>query len=106
MNDAVREIVGRLKERLVQLYGERLKGVYLFGSHAREEADAESDIDLLIVLDYVNNYSKEIERTSEMVAELSLACGRSISFVYVAAERWKSEETMFLINVREEAIPA
>jgi uncharacterized protein len=106
MNENIRSILRKLKENLGRLYGERLKGVYLFGSYARGEADEESDVDVLIVLDRVDNYSAEIDRTSELIAGLSLQYGRSISCVYVPEERWKHEETMFLINVREEALPA
>jgi type I restriction enzyme S subunit len=106
MNEEIREVLARLRQGLAELYGGRLKGVYLFGSHARGEADEESDIDVLIVLDRVDNYSQEIDRSSELVARLSLDCGRSISCVYVPEERWRYEETMFLINVREEAVPA
>ena len=111
MSEAVQQLMRQLKERLSALYGPRLttpalKGVYLFGSCARGEAEAESDVDVLIVLDRVDNYAGEIDRTSELVAELSLEYGRSISCVYVSEERWRQDQTMFLINVREEAIPA
>lgn len=106
MNEVIQQLMRQLKASLSQVYGERLKGVYLFGSHARGEADEESDVDVLIVLDRVDRYTEEIERTSELVAEVSLQYGRSISCVYLPEVRWKREQTMFLINVREEAIPA
>ena len=106
MTDTIRMLLKELKAGLGRLYGKRLKGVYLFGSCARGEADEESDIDVLIVLDRIDNYSQEIDRSSELVARLSLQYDRSISCVYVSEERWKHEETMFLINVREEAVPA
>jgi predicted nucleotidyltransferase len=106
MTEEIRQVLRALKQGLAQLYGERLKGVYLFGSYARGEADAESDIDVLIVLDRVDNYSQEIERTSELVSTLSLQCDRSISRVFVSERRWQEERTMFFLNVREEAVPA
>ncbi|GAB4257011.1 MAG: nucleotidyltransferase domain-containing protein [Thermoleophilia bacterium] len=106
MNEAIREVLARLRQGLSDLYGERLKGVYLFGSYARGEADAESDIDVLIVLDRVDNYSQEIERTSQLVANLSLECDRSISRVFVPEQRWREGQTRFFLNVREEAVPA
>lgn len=106
MNENIRQVLVRLKRNLSEIYGERLKGIYLFGSQARNEAEEESDVDVLIVLDRVDNYSKEIDRTSETIAELSLEYGRSISCVYLPEDRWKHDQTMFLINVREEAVPA
>jgi predicted nucleotidyltransferase len=81
MNTKVRSILGELNLRLLALYGERLRGVYLFGSHARDEANEESDADILIVLDRVENYSREIDTTSELTSELSLEHGISLSRV-------------------------
>ncbi|RMH08645.1 MAG: nucleotidyltransferase domain-containing protein [Nitrospirae bacterium] len=106
MNKNIQTVLRELKAGLRQLYGERLKGVYLFGSYARGEADEESDIDALIVLDCIENYSKEIDRTSELIARLSLECDRSISRVFVSEQRWREDQTMFFLNVREEAVPA
>jgi predicted nucleotidyltransferase len=106
MNGKLLKTPPRLKEGLAELCGERLRGVYLLGSHARGEADAESDIDALIVLHGVDNYPRQIERTSELVSELSLECGRSISRVFVSEKRRHEDQTMFFLNLREEAVPA
>ena len=105
MSDAIKQLLSELKNRLGVLYGGRLKGVYLFGSYARDEADEESDVDVLIVLDRVKNYSSEINYTSELISELSLKYGRSISCVYTSERKWREDQTMFFLNVREEAIP-
>jgi type I restriction enzyme S subunit len=106
MKEAIATALSQLKRGLAELYGERLKGVYLFGSYARGEAGEESDLDVLIVLDQVQDYSAEIARTSELIARLSLACGRSISRVFVPEQRWREDQAMFFLNVREEAVPA
>ncbi len=100
MTEEVRAVFRRLKEGLAEVYGPRFKGVYLFGSHARGEADNESDIDVLVVLDVVDSYSAEIERTSLLISGLSLESGRSISRVFVAEQRWREGQDMFLLNVR------
>ncbi|MFP4248886.1 MAG: nucleotidyltransferase domain-containing protein, partial [Armatimonadota bacterium] len=47
LDEALRE----LKRELEALYGDRLRGVYLFGSHARGEAGPDSDVDVAVVLD-------------------------------------------------------
>ncbi len=104
MNQKVQEALGRLREGLEELYSERLKGVYLFGSHSRGDAGEESDVDVLIVLDEVTDYSKEIEKTSELVGDLSLDYDLSISRVFVSEKRWNEDRSMFFLNVREEAV--
>jgi len=102
----VRAIMVELKQRLNALYGNRLKGVYLFGSYARDEADEESDVDVLIILDRVDNYSEEIDRTGEVISELSLDHGVVISRVLATERQWREDQTLFFLNVREEAVPA
>ncbi len=106
MSDRIQQLLKELKGHLGHLYGVRLKGVYLFGSHARGEADAASDVDVLIVLDHVDNYSQEIDRTGEMVSALSLRFGVTISRVFASEQRWRTDQTNFFLNVREEAVPA
>ena len=49
MNANIKNLLTELKAGLTHIYGEWLKGVYLFGSYARGEADDESDVDVLIV---------------------------------------------------------
>ena len=106
MNTQVRSILGELNRRLATLYGIRLRGVYLFGSYARVEANEESDVDVLIVLDRVDNYSREIDATSELTSELSLAYAISLSRVFATEEQWRKGQTNFFQNLREEAVPA
>ncbi len=106
MSERIQQLLKELKEHLGRLYGARLKGVYLFGSYARGEADEASDLDVLIVLDRVDNYSQEIDRTGEMVSALSLQSGVTISRVFASEQRWRTDQTNFFLNVREEAVPA
>ncbi len=106
MNAKVRLLLGELNRRLAALYGERLHGVYLFGSYARDEANEDSDADILIVLDRVENYSREIDATSELTSELSLEYGISLSRVFATEEQWRKRQTNFFQNLREEAVPA
>ncbi len=99
-------LLSELKDGLSLLYGSRLRGVYLFGSRARGEADSESDVDVLIVLNRVGHYAAEIDRTSRLTSELSLNYGVSLSRVLVSESDWLNRQTAFLRNVRAEAVPA
>ena len=45
-----RTLLARIKSRLQAVYGDRLRGVVLYGSEARREATPDSDVDILILL--------------------------------------------------------
>lgn len=99
-------LLRKLKEGLQAIYGDRLKGIYAYGSYVRGEEDEQSDLDILIVLERVDHYGVEIDRTGPLVSELSLRAGISISRVFVSEKEWIAGTTPFLASVREEAVPA
>ena len=103
---AVQPLLHELRAGLAALYGDRLRGLYLYGSYARGEQDRESDVDVLVVLDDFDHYGAEVNRTSELSARLSLEHGVSISKVFLRERDWLNRQTPFLANVREEAIAA
>ena len=95
-----------LKAGLVRIYGDRLKGLYLYGSYARGEARSDSDIDVMIVLNNYESYGKEIDRTGELASSLSLEYGISISRVVMKETQWKNSDTPLLRNIRVDGVPA
>ncbi len=103
---SIPSLLSELKSGLKALYGKQLKGVYLFGSYARGQADRESDLDVLVVLDDFQHYAHEVDRTGPLTAELSLNYGVSISNVFMRESEWLHGDTPFLSNVRDEVVPA
>lgn len=87
---------------LANLYGERMRGIYLFGSYARGDYRDDSDVDVLIVLSGTVRPGEEINRYSQIVADICLRHDLLISTVPVA-EEWfhKQVEPLFESVLRE-----
>jgi len=62
MTTGLEPILRKLRCQLNDILGARLEAVYLFGSQARGDARADSDIDILIVLREEPNYLKVLAR--------------------------------------------
>lgn len=69
-------------------YGERLKGAWLFGSRARGEAGPESDADVAVVLDQVDEIWKEVKALSDLSFDFLVRDGVYIEAKPVAWEAW------------------
>lgn len=100
----VQVVVRELRRRFEALYGGRLVRMVLYGSHAREDAEPGSDIDLLVVLHGPVGPCKEIERTSESVSEVSLSHNVVVSCVFVSEDDIQRERTPLLLNIRREGV--
>lgn len=100
--EEVQAILAELRRRLEALHGERLRGLYLYGSYVRGEAEAGSDLDVLAVLDRVESHWEETERTSHLRAELSLEHDVSLSLLEISEYEWRRGDSPFLSNVRRE----
>jgi len=103
---AIQDILRELKRGLQLIYRERMRGVYLFGSYSRGEADRESDFDVLVILQDFTRYALEVDRTAELAADLSLKYSVTVSLVFFREHEWLHGDTPFLSNVRDEAVPA
>ena len=104
MNPKVQSIMLEMQQELKDIYGERIVRIMLFGSHARGDASPGSDIDALIVLKGAVKPGAEIARTGGITSELSLKYDVVISCTFVSAERYETEQSPLLINVRREGV--
>ncbi len=98
-------LLQRIRARLEQTYGDRLKGLMLYGSEARGEAKADSDIDLLVLLEGPLMMNEEIKRTVDAIYPLQLEeTGRPIHALPVDAAHYHSGRRALYRNVRREGI--
>jgi len=66
------DLAREFQEKIAPIYGDRLKGVYLYGSYARGDANEDSDVDVAVVLGGPVKFVREISRISEIRCDLSL----------------------------------
>jgi predicted nucleotidyltransferase len=98
------KILKALRLGLKQVLGDQLESVILFGSHARGEAQNDSDIDVLVVVRDELDYGDLIQRTSAIVSALSLEYDVVISRAFASRKRFEQEGSPFFLNVRREGI--
>jgi predicted nucleotidyltransferase len=104
VSEQLRGLLNELRSRFEALYGLRLVRLMLYGSQARGDAEPGSDIDVLVILEGPVRPGEEIRRTLDDVAALSLENNVVFSCVFVSRDRFESELSPLLINVRREGV--
>jgi predicted nucleotidyltransferase len=100
----VRQALNELQDYLAKIYGERLRGVYLYGSYARGDFHTGSDVDILIVLEGTVSPSQEIDRIGDGVADICLEHNVLIATYPVPEEWFKARKSPLFENVRREGV--
>lgn len=98
-------IVQAVAADLRKLYGKRLRKVVLFGSWARGDAHPESDIDVLVVLDRVDDWWREHQRMSDILYRHSLENDTVVSALVVSEPEYATAQRPVLIRIRAEGQP-
>jgi predicted nucleotidyltransferase len=105
MPENIKKILRELKTGLVEIYGDQLKAVYLFGSFARGEGKLpDSDIDVMIVLNGGFDYAEVEKRSSDFITALCLKHDVLISWVFTSDKDYAESGMPLMINVRAEGV--
>ena len=100
----INKILEKVKGFLQKTYQENLDKVILFGSRARGDHHSDSDVDILIVLKDVFNYSQESEKISQLIADLCLEYNVLISCAFANSEQLEHHNSGFFRNVRKDGL--
>ena len=103
--DALR-LVREFRDRLAAIYGDRLKGVYLYGSYARDEAREDSDIDVAVVLEGPVDRWEEDKRNSDLIGDLSLRENCVLMPIFISEQDFRTTPHAIHRSVAREGVPA
>jgi len=104
-NEVLR-LVREFRERLAAVYGERLRGVYLYGSYARGEATEDSDIDVAVILAGPVDRRAEDDRNSDLIGDLSLRENCVLMPVFISEEDFRKAPYAIHRSIAREGVPA
>ena len=102
----IRKLMKELKKGLQQIYGDKLKAVYLYGSYARGDYRQGSDVDVMIILNDYRDYWKEYMRSSDYVSDISLKYDVTVSYILIKELQWKEADKPVLRNIRRDGVLA
>jgi predicted nucleotidyltransferase len=105
----IKPILDTLHDKLSELYGERFRGLYVFGSYARPDAGIRlpesSDLDVALILSDFENVYNEIQRIGDVTYDLGLEHGLGISVAPIREADYREGRTNFTRVISEYSIP-
>ena len=103
-NTAMNNVVEQCKKHLVEYYGDRFKSLIVYGSVARNEATAASDIDLLVLLHLPFDYFQELKAIVALLYPIQLESDYLISARPAGVEEFEQGTLQLYRNIRREGI--
>ncbi|MEM7066141.1 MAG: nucleotidyltransferase domain-containing protein [Cyanobacteria bacterium P01_B01_bin.77] len=100
ITDALKACTIALREH----YGERLKGLILFGSAARQDMNKTSDIDLLVLLSSGLDHAQELSDLIDIIYPLQLEATHWISIKPAAQDEFEAGKVQLYRNIQQEGI--
>jgi predicted nucleotidyltransferase len=104
LTEKERQAVKELIDELKKLYGDNLSCVILYGSKARGDATEDSDIDILVVLKNIQNFSLERKKVKEISWRLSYKYDLLLSIIIRSEQEYMRKDTPLLMNIEKEGI--
>jgi predicted nucleotidyltransferase len=102
--DTVRNALVEARERLRNLYGDRLHRLILYGSQARGDARPNSDVDLALVLEGPVDSYEASKQTSLITISIAGNHGVYISPLHLSQKEFANERQPIVEAVRQDGI--
>ena len=105
MQAVVKQISDEFKTELQKLYGDELAALILFGSHARDDFHADSDIDFAVVLkNPATTSTSEIFKIADISQNISLKYGQFVSYIGMPEQKFKNSTFGLYQEIRKDGI--
>ena len=104
MEERISRLLGQIKGELMTRYGSKVEDVILYGSHARGDAEENSDVDLLVLVDDSLDPSEVRKSMSDALLDILLETGVFISVVVLPTSFFQRYHSPFVLNVNREGI--
>lgn len=102
--EQIQKLTVRIHECLSELYGDRLRGIILYGSRARQIEAVDSDLDLLILLNGPIDLGKEITAIIDAIYPMQLEIDFPIHILPVDEDLFKAQEFGLYRTARKEGM--
>lgn len=102
--DKIGQLLAETRAELLKIYGSRLKEIILFGSYARGDFTDDSDVDIIVVLDTLQDIVTERERYLTAICDISLKYDTVVSVIPYEAAAFHARRSPLLLNVRHEGM--
>ena len=100
------DMLRQVKSRLQEAFGERLRGVVLYGSEARGTAEPDSDIDLLVLLTGPLPFGNDLRTCVDVLYPLVLELDRPIHATPTDVAEYDAQDFLLYREARQEGIVA
>ena len=104
MDPKIKCLVDQVKAHLHEMYGEGIKKVIVYGSHARGEATENSDVDVLVLVDQSLNPREVDDSLSNLLYDMLLDEGELVSVIVIPEDFFENHSLPFMLNVRKEGV--
>ena len=104
MDPKIKRLVDRVKAHLHEMYGEGIRRVILYGSHARGEATKDSDVDVLVLVDQSLSPCEVRDSLNDLLYDMLMEEGELVSVIVLLEDFFEDHNLPFMLNVREEGV--